>query len=154
MVFSQEMIIFVAKNYAETTKKVMKKQKIIIERELKSNSENIIWALISTEGGLAKWVADDVTETEKQITFRWGEEWSHHEIHVANIIKKVKNDHLRLRWEDETDDDAYLEFRMEKNDLTNDYMLYVTDFALPEDLDSLRAMWDQNFEQLRQSSGL
>ena len=95
-----------------------------------------------------------MTETEKQITFRWGEEWSHHEIHVANIIKKVKNDHLRLRWEDETDDDAYLEFRREKNDLTNDYMLYVTDFALPEDLDSLRAMWDQNFEQLRQSSGL
>lgn len=133
---------------------LMKKQKLIIERELKSNSENIIWALISTEGGLSKWIADSVTENGQQITFRWGEEWSRHETHVANIIKKVKNDYLRLRWEDETDEEAYLEFRMEKNDLTNDYMLYVTDFALPEDVDSLRSMWEQNFEQLRQSSGL
>lgn len=154
MVFSKEMSIFVAKINCKTTKMLMKKQKVIIERELKSNSENIIWSLISTEGGLSKWVADNVTENEKQIIFRWGEEWSHHEIHVANIIKKVKNDYLRLQWEDETDDEAYLEFRMEKNDLTNDYMLYVTDFAQPDDVDSLRSMWDQNFEQLRQSSGL
>ena len=118
------------------------------------NSENIIWGLISTEGGLSKWMADNVRETETQIAFTWGEEWRDHVTHVADIIQKERNHLLRLRWEDETDADAFLEFRMEKNDITNDYILHVTDFALFEDLESLRGLWEQNFEQLRRVSGL
>lgn len=132
----------------------MKKQILQLERELNCNSENIIWGLISTEGGLSKWMADNVRETETQIAFTWGEEWRDHVTHVADIIQKERNHLLRLRWEDETDADAFLEFRMEKNDITNDYILHVTDFALFEDLESLRGLWEQNFEQLRRVSGL
>ena len=43
---------------------------------------------------------------------------------------------------------------IERSDITGDYILVVTDFALPEDEESLRDIWQQNFEQLHQSTGL
>lgn len=132
----------------------MKKTKIKIEHELKSNSPNIIWKLISTDTGLAKWIADYVFEVDGILTFRWGEEWSHHETRRARIVRRVHHDYVRLRWEDETDRDVFLEFRMEYSELTDDYILCVTDFAVSEEIDSLEMMWEQNFDRLRQSTGL
>ncbi len=135
-------------------KNAMKKVKVKIERELRSNSPNIIWNLISTDTGLAKWVADYVMEIDGTLTFRWGEEWSHHEIRRAQVVRRVRNEYVRLKWEDDTDKDAFLEFRMIYSELTDDYILCVTDFALADETDSLEMMWEQNFDRLRHSSGL
>lgn len=132
----------------------MKKQKVTIEHELRSNSPNIIWNLISTEGGLAKWIADIVDESDGMLTFRWGEEWARNEVRRARIVRRVRHEYIRLKWEDDDDKDAFLEFRMMYSDLTGDYILCVTDFAYEEEMDSLHTLWEQNFEQLRQSSGL
>ena len=132
----------------------MNKRQITIENILNSTSPNIIWGIISTEGGLKKWLADDVTMEDDVFTFTWGETWSHHEIRKARILEKVKNSHIRLRWEDETDDEAYLELRMKRNEITDDYVLHITDYALPEDVDSIYSLWDINLDQLHQSSGL
>ena len=38
--------------------------------------------------------------------------------------------------------------------MTNDYVLEITDYALPEDLDSLSDIWQQNFEELHRNTGL
>ena len=43
---------------------------------------------------------------------------------------------------------------MEYSELTDDYILCVTDFAVSEEIDSLEMMWEQNFDRLRQSTGL
>ena len=132
----------------------MKKEQIEIEHNLRSTSPNIIWRIISTESGLSKWIADDVKSEKGQLVFTWGDEWRHHEKRCADKLESVYHSHIRLRWADETDPDAYLELRMVHNEMTGDYSLQVTDFALPEDLDSLYDIWDQNFEQLRLSTGL
>ncbi len=132
----------------------MSKVQITIENILNSTSPKIIWGIISTEGGLKKWLADDVTIDGDVFTFTWGETWSHHEIRKARILEMVKNSHIRLRWEDETDMDAYLELRMNRNEITDDYILHITDFALPEDVESMYNLWDQNLHQLHLSSGL
>lgn len=132
----------------------MKKQQIQIEHALLSTSANIIWKAISTEGGLGRWIADKVSEDHGKYIFVWGEEWSHHEKRVAITLEKVKNSHLRLQWEDETDPEAYLELRIVRTEVTGGYLLHVTDYALPEDVDSLYDIWEQNFEQLRATTGL
>ena len=132
----------------------MKKQRIHIEHELTSNSENIIWNLIATAEGLARWMADDVQQSGDTLAFTWGELWSHHEIREAYITDKVRNHYLRFRWKDEEDDAAYIELRMEKSDLTGDYTLAITDFAPAEDTDQMRDLWEDNLEQLHRSSGL
>lgn len=131
----------------------MNKEKLYLERELKSRSENIIWSLISTESGLQKWIADNVSEDGDYMTFIWGDEWTTHEKRTARILSRVKNSHLRLHWEDD-EEGTYWEFRMAYSDLTNDYILQITDFADAEDMDALRAIWEQNFEELHRSTGL
>ena len=132
----------------------MKKEQIEIEYSLRSTSPNLIWRIISTEGGLQKWLADDVKAVEDKFFFTWGDEWRHQEKRCANKVECIRHSHIRLRWDDETDPDAYLELRMVHNEMTDGYSLHVTDFALPEDLDSLYDIWEQNFDQLRLNTGL
>lgn len=132
----------------------MPKQQIKIERELKSNSQNIIWNLISDVDRLGRWLADDIEEEGNILHFRWGETYTHHETRQATIIKKVKHHYIRLRWIDEDDPEAYMELRMEKGDITDDYTLVITDYATPEDIDTLTDLWNDNIERLRQFSGL
>ena len=100
----------------------MKKQRLNLEYELNSNSANIIWSLISSAHGLEKWIADSVKREDDVFTFRWGEEWGHHEIRSARIVCENKLESIRMRWENEEDEDAYWQIGMEKSDITNDYM--------------------------------
>lgn len=132
----------------------MKKQQLIIEHNLHSRSSTIIWKLISSAGGLMKWVADEAAEQDGKIHFSWGEPWSHHETRTATILNKVKNKSISLRWDDETDDEAYMEFSMHRNDITGDYILCIIDYALPEDEDSLLQIWEQNLDRLHHNTGL
>lgn len=132
---------------------IMIKEKLYIEHELKSRSENIIWQLISTETGLQKWIADGVSELNGRMTFTWGQDWAIHEQRTSIIVERVKNSHIRFHWDDE-DDELYWEMRMAYSDLTNDYILQITDFAEPDDMDVLRSIWDHNFEALHRATGL
>ena len=67
----------------------MKKHKIHIEKELNCKSANIIWPLLSSSGGLAKWFADYVERNDDQLTFTWGEPWTHQETRSATITEEV-----------------------------------------------------------------
>lgn len=132
----------------------MGKTKINLEYELRSNTANIIWNIISTDAGLAKWIADEVQADGETITFTWGNPDGHHEKRSAHILQKTKNDLIRLQWNDEQDPEAFLEIKMSKSDLTNAYHLCIIDFAWEEDVDSLRDIWEQNFEELHRNTGL
>ena len=132
----------------------MNKQRIYIEKNLHSKSENIIWKVISTEGGLSKWIADEVTETDDGFRFLSGDPLGNHEVREARIIDMVRGESIRLMWEDEVNPEAILELRMTKNEITGDFVLHVTDWAEPDDVDSLLDIWEQNFEQLHRTCGL
>ena len=47
----------------------MPKQQVKIERELKSNSQSIIWNLISEPDQLARWLADDIQKQGDLLNF-------------------------------------------------------------------------------------
>ena len=132
----------------------MEDNKISIERELHSKSANIIWSLMSTPEGLAKWLADDVTRDGDTLTFTWGNTWGHHETRTADVIETKNNKFIRLRWSEEEFSNTYLELRMEKSDITGDYILVITDYAPDGDTDTLRDIWDANMDTLHRSTGL
>ena len=132
----------------------MNKERIYIEKNLHSKSATIIWKVISTEGGLSKWIADEVSETPDGFRFLWGDPNGSHEIREARIIDMLKGESIRLMWEDEVNPDAILELRMTKNEITGDFVLHVTDWAEPDDVDSLLDIWEQNFDQLHRTCGL
>lgn len=132
----------------------MNKKKYSIEHELRCRSERIIWPLISTAAGLSKWMADDVSADGDVLTFTWGELWRHHEVRRAKVLKRIDFVSVRLRWEDEPNPDAYWELRIEKGDITDDFILVVTDYAPEDDKDTLEDIWAANFERLHRSTGI
>ena len=131
----------------------MEKQQITIEHHLHSRSRPIIWQAISTAGGLSKWMADEVIEHDNKFEFIWGTPWTSQEKRSA-IIDKVKNELVTIHWEDETDNDSHVELRILRNDLTDDFMLQITDFVQDEDEDSIIQIWEQNLDRLHRTTGL
>ncbi len=132
----------------------MRKQKITLERELRSKSANIIWPFLSTPAGLAKWVADSVEQEGDTFSFTWGEIWKHHEVRTATVISDIKNDFIRYVWKDDIDDKAYWELKIVRSDITGDYILIITDFAEDDDIETLYDLWEANLERLHHATGL
>ena len=132
----------------------MKKEKLNIEYPLAARKPDLVWQLISTDHGLGRWLADEVTEQDGVISFTWGQPWADHHTLSAHVVERTKNSHIRFRWVEEDDPDAFWEMRIGRSELTDELCLYVADYALPEDIDDLHDLWDGNMERLHRVSGL
>ncbi len=128
----------------------MGKEKIKMEYMLKGGTGNIIWSIISTPSGLETWFADKVTAEEKVFTFQWGKT----EIRQAELICSRTNNLVRFRWMDDEDRKAFFELKIVYNELTEDLMLEVTDWAEAGEAEDLRDLWDSDIEKLKRVSGL
>ena len=133
----------------------MGKQKIDIEYPLATKSPAIIWEQISSAHGLERWFADHVSEEDGVFTFTWGEPWTEQDIRQAHIVETVKHDHIRLKWdEDDDDDESFWEMRIAQSDLTHNLNLMITDFAEDDDADGLKILWESSLDRLHRASGL
>jgi uncharacterized protein YndB with AHSA1/START domain len=132
----------------------MKKQRLDIEYPLSARKPDIVWGLISTDHGLGHWIADEVFEEDGVISFTWGQPWTDHHTLRARIVERERNSHIRFRWTEEDDPDAFWEMRIGRSELTGELCLCVVDYASEDEIDDLRALWDGNMERLHQNSGL
>ncbi len=132
----------------------MKKQRLDIEYPLSARKPDIVWGLISTDHGLGRWIADEVFEEDGVISFTWGQPWTDHHTLSARIVERERNSHIRFRWTEEDDPDAFWEMRIGRSELTGELCLCVVDYAPEDEIDDLRALWDGNMERLHQNSGL
>jgi uncharacterized protein YndB with AHSA1/START domain len=129
--------------------------RIDIEYPLRTKSPRIVWEQISSAHGLERWLATHVTQEDGHFTFTWGEPWTEHDTRTAEILESVKYDHIRMKWDEFADDDAYWEMRIDKSELTHHLNLFITDFADDEDdAEGLRILWESNLERLHRASGL
>lgn len=127
----------------------MERQKIHQEYLLKATSRNILWSAISTPTGLEGWFADRVQSDDKIVTFFWGKV----EERVAEIIAVRAFSFIRFRWMDNNNEREYFEIKMTNNELTNDFVLEVTDFTDAYDASDLCELWDSQIETLRRTCG-
>ncbi len=132
----------------------MQKQRLDLEYPLSARKPDILWSLISTDHGLERWIADRVVEEDGVISLTWGDPYGEHHSLSANIVEREKNSHIKLRWVDEEDPEAYWEMRIGRSELTEEICLCVVDYAPADDIDDLHGLWDGNLERLHQSSGL
>ena len=114
----------------------MRKQKIHCEYPMASASATVLWNAISTASGLQGWFADKVTIVHKLCTFQWGEE----ETRQATILYIQPG--------------CFFEMKLTNDELTNDLMLEITDFAEPGEEDEQKELWDMQFEALRSVYGV
>lgn len=132
----------------------MDMEKLTVEYELATRTPSIIWSMISTDAGLQKWMADEVHENGGVMTFTWGDTWRQHDIRTAKIVEREKNSRIKMKWDYIDDDNAYLEIRIEKSEITGLLHLVITDYSEPDDMEDLRNLWNDNLVKLHNASGL
>ena len=127
----------------------MERQKIHREYLLNATSKSILWSAISTPTGLEGWFADRVQSDDKIVTFFLGKT----EHRDAEIIAVRAFSFIRFRWLDDEYEREYFELKMTNNELTNDFVLEVTDFAVVDEVKDLCELWDSQVDTLRRTCG-
>lgn len=136
----------------EKEKMIKGKKKFSTEFEFHA-SPKIIYHYVNTASGLQDWFADKVIQTnEKDFSFVWdGKETKSRKI-SQKINQYVKYEFLSDSIE-EKKDPAFVEFKIETNDLTQTTFLKVTDNSEIEDLKDLEELWKNLFETLKEKVG-
>ncbi len=127
----------------------MKKEKIHLEYLLNATSKNILWGAISTPTGLEDWFADKVVSDDRIVEFHWGKT----EQREAENIAIRAFSFIRFRWLDDENERDYFEIKMTYNELTSDYVLEITDFAEPDEVDDMKELWESQVAKLRRTCG-
>ena len=124
------------------------KSKIVMEYTINS-SPKVLYARLSTPGGLAEWFADDVNLKGNIFSFIWnGVEQK------AVVIQKKENKYIRFQWIDEADKNTYFEFRINIDELTGDVALVVTDFVEEDETEDSIELWKTQINELKHTLGL
>ncbi len=127
----------------------MERQKIHLEYLLNATSKAILWSAISTPTGLEGWFADRVESDDKIVTFYWGKT----ERREAEIVAMRAYSFIRFRWKDAVVPREYFEIKMTTSELTNDFVLEITDFAEADEVDDQRGLWESQVDTLRRTCG-
>lgn len=127
----------------------MKKEKIHLEYLLNATSKNILWSAISTPTGLEDWFADKVISDDKTVDFYWGKT----EERQASIVAIRAYSFIRFHWVDDDNEREYFELKMNYNELTNDYVLEISDFVDDDEADGMIELWDSQVAKLRRTCG-
>ena len=106
-------------------------------------SAGILYEFLTSPSGLAEWFADDVNIHEGVFTFFWeGSEQK------AKLLGFKDEKFVRLQWLDKPDG-TFFEFRIERDELTGDVSLIITDFADEgADLKTSKLLWDSQINKL------
>ncbi len=106
-------------------------------------SADMLYGYISTPSGLSEWFCDDLNIRNGIYTFIWEEQ-----MQQARLLKTVELQLVRFQWVDKTDG-SYFEFRIQRDDLTNDISLIVTDFGETHaERESSKLLWHSQIEKL------
>lgn len=107
------------------------------------SSAEMLYEFLSTPSGLSEWFCDDLNIRNGIYTFIWEDQ-----LQQARLLKTIELQLVRFQWVDKTDG-SYFEFRIQRDDLTNDISLIITDFAdTVSERESAKLLWHSQIEKL------
>lgn len=107
------------------------------------SSAELLFSFLTEPSGLSEWFCDDVNIRHGIYTFFWDGSQQQ-----AKEIKYVPDRLIRFHWI-EKNDESYFEFRIEKDELTGDISLIITDFGeTDEERKSSKLLWDSQIDKL------
>ncbi len=116
--------------------------KFELEFVIKASGE-LLYEFLITPSGLSEWFCDDVNIRNGIYTFVWDGQ-----LQQARLLKTVEEQLVRYQWVDKTDG-SYFEFKIQKDDLTNDISLMITDFAAEKnEQESAKLLWASQIDKL------
>ncbi|TAH02139.1 MAG: hypothetical protein EAZ15_05825 [Sphingobacteriales bacterium] len=121
---------------------MVEKQKYTLEYEIRSSAK-ILYNFISEPNGLSQWFADDVNIKDHIYTFAWNDG----EQQNAKLLAIKENKLVRFKWLDD-EPQTYFEMEVQKDELTNDVALIITDFAFKDAIKDKTLVWNIQIENL------
>ena len=72
----------------------------------------------------------------------------------AKIITSKSDERIKFKWTESEGDESYFEFRIQKDPLTKDVVVLVTDFADGEDeVEEAKMLWENQIDELKHTIG-
>lgn len=107
------------------------------------SSAEMLYEFLSTPSGLSEWFCDDLNIRNGIYTFIWEDQ-----LQQARLLKTIELQVVRFQWVEKTDG-SFFEFRIQRDDLTNDISLIITDFAESvSERESAKLLWHSQIEKL------
>lgn len=115
-----------------------------------NSSPQLLYQYISTPSGLQEWFADSVNSRGEFFTFSWdGNEEN------ARLSSKKTGEKVKFKWVDEAkvDTEYYFELRILEDEITKDVSLMVVDYALADELEESKLLWENQVSDLKHVIG-
>lgn len=130
----------------------MSKNKFIADYQINA-SKKIVFQYLSTASGLEQWFADEVRINEdKNFIITYDDE-----NHYANQVSIRTNTHVKYEFYDpenpDEEDNDYVEFKLEENELTQSLFLKIIDYSDGYDDEELTAIWEGLVGRLKEIIG-
>ena len=115
-----------------------------------NSSPQLLYQYISTPSGLSEWFADNVNSRGEYFTFIWNDSEEN-----ARLSSKKTGEKIKFRWIDDNkkDTDYFFELRILEDEITKDVSLMVIDFALADELDEAKLLWENQITDLKHVIG-
>lgn len=137
------------KNILSCGEKIEMAEKIKFEVEYSlRTSIKVLYKRLSTASGLEEWFAEEVSKQDDIFEFRWNKN-----IQKARLLEKEKHESVKFHWLHDNDE-CYFSFELEKDELTNDLALIVTDFAEEDEVDDTIELWNKQINVLKRKLGM
>lgn len=115
-----------------------------------NSSPQLLYQYISTPSGLSEWFADNVNSRGEFFTFIWDDSEEY-----ARLSSKKTGEKIKFRWIDENkkDTDYFFELRILEDEITKDVSLMIIDFAMDDELDEAKLLWENQISDLKHVIG-
>ena len=121
---------------------MLKKRRIVLEYVFRT-SPDLLFEFISSPSGLSEWFADNVNVSGDIYTFFWNGSQQQ-----AKMLNFREGKSISFQWLDK-EEFAFFELRIEKNELTDDISLIITDYAdSEEDKEAFSMIWESQIHKL------
>lgn len=112
-------------------------------------SPRVLFSRLSTPEGLSEWFADEVNVNGDLFSFSWDRA-----IMKARLSALKENKFVRFEWViNGIKESDYFEFRINKEELTGDLALIITDFAEADEKEDSIYLWDTQIQDLKRLLG-
>jgi uncharacterized protein YndB with AHSA1/START domain len=113
-------------------------------------SPKVLFSRLSTPEGLSEWFADEVNAKGDLFSFSWNRS-----VLKARLSALKENKLVRFEWiVNGNKDSDYFEFRINREELTGDIALIITDFAEAEEKEDSMDLWDSQIQDLKRLPGI
>ena len=115
-----------------------------------TSSPQLLYQYISTPSGLSEWFADNVNSRGEFFTFIWNDAEE-----KARLSSKKSGEKVKFRWidDDSNDSEYFFELRILVDEITKDVSLMVVDFAVEDDMQESKQLWENQISDLKHVLG-